>query len=237
LVVVALGDAADVAWGLAQAVYAREALRPTRLDEDVARALAGDTLPSAASTRARDLAQMREAVRGDDAPSRALLRDIASQTGARGVVLVATPPRARVFDVERGAFEAAFYEPMSSGSAEGAWTPAVDAFGARYAAANRAVSVGNTQSADASNRRVNPDARAETAPPPARASTRPSTDRPSTDRQKDANERGGAPSRPFYASPWLWGALGAAAATALIVYVASRDNRDDTIHLHVQVPK
>jgi hypothetical protein len=35
----------------------------------------------------------------------------------------------------------------------------------------------------------------------------------------------------------LWGALGAAAATALIVYVASRDNRDDTIHLHVQVPK
>ncbi len=42
---------------------------------------------------------------------------------------------------------------------------------------------------------------------------------------------------PFYASPWFWGALGAAAFGAGAVYFATRDTSPSTIHLQVQVPK
>jgi hypothetical protein len=42
--------------------------------------------------------------------------------------------------------------------------------------------------------------------------------------------------RPFYTSPWFWGALGVAACTAGGVYLLSRDTGPSTIHLQLQVP-
>ncbi len=46
-----------------------------------------------------------------------------------------------------------------------------------------------------------------------------------------------AESRPFYVSPWFWGAVGAAVFGGVAVYFATRDNTPDTIHLELQVPK
>jgi hypothetical protein len=44
-------------------------------------------------------------------------------------------------------------------------------------------------------------------------------------------------STPFFASPWFWGALGAAAFGGAAIYFATRDNSSGTIHLQMQVPK
>ena len=46
-----------------------------------------------------------------------------------------------------------------------------------------------------------------------------------------------APSKPFYASPWFWGAIGAAALGGTAFYFATRDNTPSQIHLQLQVPK
>jgi hypothetical protein len=42
-------------------------------------------------------------------------------------------------------------------------------------------------------------------------------------------------SKPFYTSPWFWGAVGAAAFGGAAVYFATRDNSPSTIHLQLQV--
>ena len=44
-------------------------------------------------------------------------------------------------------------------------------------------------------------------------------------------------SRPFYVSPWFWGAVGAAVFGGVAVYFATRDNTTGAIHLEMQVPK
>jgi hypothetical protein len=43
-------------------------------------------------------------------------------------------------------------------------------------------------------------------------------------------------SRPFYTSPWFWGALGAAALAGGTAYLLSRDSSPTTIHLQVLGP-
>ncbi len=44
------------------------------------------------------------------------------------------------------------------------------------------------------------------------------------------------PSRPFYQSTWFWGAIGAMAFAGGALYLVSRDNGSQTIHLEMQVP-
>jgi hypothetical protein len=46
-----------------------------------------------------------------------------------------------------------------------------------------------------------------------------------------------AKGRPFYFSPWFWGAVGAAALGGVAVYFATKDNDPSTIHLQLTVPK
>ena len=43
--------------------------------------------------------------------------------------------------------------------------------------------------------------------------------------------------RPFYASPWFWGAIGAALFAGAAFYFATRDSSDPNIQLSVQVPR
>jgi hypothetical protein len=43
--------------------------------------------------------------------------------------------------------------------------------------------------------------------------------------------------RPFYKSPWLWGALGAAVIIGGVFFFASQDNGTDPIHVRMNVPR
>jgi hypothetical protein len=45
-----------------------------------------------------------------------------------------------------------------------------------------------------------------------------------------------SPARPFYVSPWFWGAVGLAAIAGGAAYFAARDSATPTIHLEVEVP-
>jgi hypothetical protein len=45
-----------------------------------------------------------------------------------------------------------------------------------------------------------------------------------------------ASSKPFYLSPWFWGAIGAAVIGAVAVILATQDLSSDTIKLQLKVP-
>jgi len=114
LAVVALGGATDAAWPLAQAVYGTPALRPWGLDEARARVLCGEPAATGAPLDLRDLSESLAAVKGEDAPSRMLLGEIARRLNARALLVVrveAGHPSARVFLPEAGNFDAASYSP------------------------------------------------------------------------------------------------------------------------------
>ena len=231
LAVVALPGGERAAWSLAQAVYASDALRPPGLDEAHARILAGEApsspivdagpAPSPAPAELRDLADTRAAIRGDDAPSRALLVSIADTFRVRGIVVVemsaSARPVARVFLADTGAFDAARYEAdgdaasPDAGAPSASWTRTV----ASLARTSGVVPVSMPRSA------AQLSAQAPLAPVAPPRSESPSAGK----------------SGAFYTSPWFWGAVGAAAFGGAAVYFATRDNGDGTIHLQVQVPK
>ncbi len=47
----------------------------------------------------------------------------------------------------------------------------------------------------------------------------------------------GSEAKPFYASPWFWGAMGAAVAVGGAAFLATRDSSSGSIHLQMQVPR
>jgi hypothetical protein len=212
LAVVALAGATDAAWPLASAIYAATSLRPVRLDEAHAHVLCGEAAPAGAPVDVRDVADMVASLHGDDAPSRALLGDIARRFAVRGVVVVrvdARGPEARVFLADSASFDAASYAP-DSGSLS-SWSAAtrslVRAFGTGVSAGREAA-----------------------APPSAVRAPALATHR--------EPEVAGTPRRPreFYESGWFWGAVGAAAFGAGAVFLATRDTGPSAIHLQLEVP-
>jgi len=217
IAVVALTGAADAAWPLAQGVYADPALRGPLLDEASARTLCGDVVPGAAQhveSRIGELAETVAAVRGEDAPSRALLSDIARRFAVRALVVVHNAegrPLARVFLAESATFDAATYAPDAPvGSRAFTWSETTRslarAFGGGAAAAGT----------------PNPASRA--APLNSLA-------------LHDAPEPGQSPkTRQFFESGWFWAGLGAAALAGGAIYLATRDSGSQAIHLQVQVP-
>jgi hypothetical protein len=223
LVVVALAGATDAAWPLARAIYADESLRPASMDEPRARALCGEVTPPDASAEVRDLAETVASLRGDDAPSRAMLGDIALRFSVRaiGVVRVdAERPSARVFLPEARTFDAATYTPDEGPSLSWSATTRslVRAFGDRSVAVSSrfAPHQGDVSSPDAA---ISPGA----VHAPALATH----DAPATP----------PPHRGFYESGWFWGALGAAAFAGGTLFLATRDSGASTIHLHMEVPR
>lgn len=135
LAVLALEGAKDAAWPLARAIYARPDLRPP-LDDAHARVLAGEAPAAGAPAELGELAELRGAVKGDDAPSRQLLSGIADRLAVRGVVVVwsGPPVQARVFVRDAGGagtFDAARYAPDEGTDA---WGAAVTSLGRAFGA-------------------------------------------------------------------------------------------------------
>ena len=133
LAVVAIGGATDATWPLAQSVYGTSSLRPARIDEAHARVLCGEAPAPGASQELRDLAESLAAVKGEEAPSRMLLGEIARRLNVRALVVVhvdAGHPIARVFLSDTGAFDAASYGPDTGPTV--AWTAAARSLGRAF---------------------------------------------------------------------------------------------------------
>ncbi|MBL8606739.1 MAG: hypothetical protein JNL38_05440 [Myxococcales bacterium] len=201
------GPTADATWPVAQAVY-RSSLRPPTLDEARARVLAGEPAAEAASADVRELAELRAGVHGDDAASRQLLAAISAKLEVEGVV---------VLFAEGDAVEARVY--LSDARAFDA---------ARY---RRDVAAGWGPLV-ASLERSRPGV-ALAPPPPVRPDPRATA--PTTLPKPRAPESERA--RPFYVSPWFWGAIGAAAFAGGAVYFATRDSDSGQIRLQMRVPQ
>lgn len=206
--VLATGALRDAAWPVAQAVYA-SSLRPRGLDEAHARVLVGDApgQDPDAGAPLRDLSEMRAALKGDDAPSRSLLSSIASDLRVQGIVVI-------MLVEDRPVARLFLADPGAFDAAR--YFPDPSAPPGSPSAWNPLV-----ESLERARRPAEPPPTPKLAPLAAFPSER-------------ANS---ASSRPFYASPWFWGAIGAAAFAGGAVYLATRDNTAGPIQLQVKVPK
>ncbi len=208
--VVAEGEdgTADLAWPLAQATYAKGALRPKSLTEDQARVLVGEAPAEGASVELKDLAQLRKAVRGDDTVSREILGNVGRRVHSRSI-LVLTPhegaaPEVRLFDVTKKTFDAARWQPDPKEGGGWSWD----------------ATVGSVE------RALGPVAPPPVVKPKVLVTPAPGNSAPAKDKSKS-----------FYESPWFWIALGSAALIGGAVFLATRDWSGDTIHVRMQVPQ
>ncbi len=237
--VVAVTGAEPAAWSLAKELYARDLLRPA-FDETRARVLAGSPAAADAPKAVRDLADERASVRGDDGASRALLDAIAAQTGVRVVVVAMPDGTARVYLPESHAFDAARYAPDATPVAPGASNPVMTADAGADANADASPAAPPTEPTSLHwSGTVASLERAFGAPPPPPAPPGPPPAAPALATREApppaTPAKPAPPSTPFYASPWFWGAIGAAAFGGTAVYFATRDNSPSTIHLELQV--
>lgn len=245
--VLASGGARDEAFVLARAVY-RSSLRPRWLDELRARVLAGDPAPAGASKEVQELADLRASIGGEDVASRKLLSSIAQQLGVQALLVVsrvAPPSEGARADVDSGVPVAAADAGAAAAGDAGAAVAAEDAGVADRAplAAPAVVAhlfLADTGDFDAARYEPDPEGGWQRTvaslarrfpPPPAVAVTQPRPMPPST----LASE--GKKNKPFYASPWFWGAIGAAVLVGGFFYFASQDTSDDPIHLQMKVPR
>ncbi len=229
--VLGTNGAREAAYGLARAIYGTASLRPRSLDELHARILAGDASPPTASKELRELAELRASITGDDAASRRLLASIAQQLGVQGILVVSvvapagpapagsadagaapvavpgTTTTARLFLAETGDFDAARYEPTHEPGADSS---------SPWRGTVTSLS-GRLPPAAAG-----PVTGAVAVPVPA------------TPAKLTPDGKEG---RPFYKSPWLWAAVGAAVLIGGIFFFAAQDTTDDPIHLRMSVPR
>lgn len=207
--VVAADGATDAAWSLARGIYADPDLRPA-LDERRARVLAGEGAPD---DDTKELAELRAGVKGNDAASRQLLASIAEKVRAMALVFVRVEDggrsTARTFVPESGSFAAAVFvgEPAPA-DVDGAWS-----------GSDKARWPGAVAS-------LHKDFAPPQAPAPPPVAAVPA-------KRKDEKASG----KPFYLSPWFWGAVGAAVLGGLAIFLATRDAESDAIRLQVRLPQ
>ncbi len=237
----AFPGATDVAWPLAEAVYGEPTLRPSGIGDATARVLCGEPAPAGSAVALVDLAAEVAALRGDDAPSRALLAEIARHAAVRGLVAVRVSeghPFAQVFLAETGSFDAATFAPDEAPKVA---PPTVAVTPAPSVAATPGPSVAATPGPSvAVTPRVQWSAavRSLARSYPAQAAAPVPAPRPApalATRQTPPSAPSPPSSHPFYESAWFWGAVGAAVLAGGGVYLASRDTSPSTIHLELQV--
>ncbi len=212
--------ARDAAYGLARAVYGSASLRPRALDELHARILAGDPSPPTGSKELRELAELRASIAGEDAASRRLLASIAQQLGVSAILVVSVLPAGAPPPAEPDA------------GAEAGTTMSARLFLAETGDFDAARYEPTQQGEPVSPWRATVTSLAGRFPPPAEAARPAST--PATPTKPTPDGREG---RPFYKSPWLWAAVGAAALIGGIFFFAAQDTSDDPIHLRMSVPR
>ncbi|MBX3225044.1 MAG: hypothetical protein KF795_31290 [Labilithrix sp.] len=239
--VVGTGALRDEAFTLARTVYG-SSLRPRRLDELRARILAGDPAPPSAAKELRELAELRAGVTGEDAASRRLLASIAEQLGVQALLVVSRAP------VETPSPATPADESARDAGAPAVEAPADTAPGPADAGAPPVAAAPRVQaqlfladSGEFDAARYEPDALGwrgtvtslsrRFPPPPAAKATAQLYGAP----PKLPSE--GKESQPFYRSPWVWGAVGAAVLLGGFFFFASQDTSDDPIHLQMRVPR
>lgn len=224
MAVLGSGASRDEAFALARAVYG-SSLLPRRLDELRARVLAGDPAPPSATKDIRELAELRAGVTGEDAVSRRLLAGIAQQLGVQALLVVHRAPAL----VEQ---EAA---PSVAADA-GATAPVARSSAAHASARLFLADTGEFDAAryerDESGWRGTVTSLTGRFPPPAAHVMAELPGAPPKHSSEEKKE-----SRPFYMSPWLWGAVGAAAVVGGFFFFATRDTSDDPIHLQMRLPR
>ncbi len=211
--VLGAGASRDEASALARSVYA-SSLRPRGLDELRARVLAGDPAPPTSTKEIHDLAELRAGVAGDDAASRQVLAGIARQLNVQALLVVSVAPTAPLEDA--GADAGA---PTAVPSARLFLADTGDFDAARY------------EPDSAGGWRGTVTSLAGRFPPPPAPGFEP-RGLPAAPKLAPGKE-----DRPFYASPWLWGALGAAALVGGFFFFIGQDSGDDPIHLQMRVPR
>jgi hypothetical protein len=127
-------------------------------------------------------------------------------------------PTARLFLPDTAGFDAARYAPEASGTSGASPAPSPDA-GEELDWTGAVASLERAQGLPIAPAPTSAPRQVTALVPPA----------------KEGDKNTG--SRPFYTSPWFWGALGAAALGGTALYFATRDNSSGTIHLQLQVPK
>jgi hypothetical protein len=236
LAVLAEGNTSVPASALAHSVYGDPGLLPPGLDEARARALIGEPVAADATQAVRDLADTRAAIHGDDAPSKSLLAGIATLLHVKGVVVVVESPGsgpvARVFVAGSGAFDAVLYQPdpgapstWGAAAATTTWSSAATALHRGFAEVAVVVPLENRGGTAGSAGGVSLEAS---------GGPRSAALAPIAPAEGEKTKGGG---KPFYTSPWFWGAIGAAAFAGAAFFFATRDSSDPNIALQVQVPK
>ena len=209
--VLGVGSARAEAFVAARAVYG-SSVRPRALDEVRARILAGDPAPSVAGKELRDLAELRASVKGDDAASRQLLSAMAPQLNVEGLLVISRVASTDASSEDAGA-------PTVTVAGRLFLTEIGDFDAARYEA----------DAASPTPWRATVTSLSGRFPPPPAVVAHPYV--------PPKHAAAGGESKPFYASPWLWGAVGAAALIGAIFFLTTQDTGDDPIHLQLRVPR
>jgi hypothetical protein len=137
VLVLATEGSVAAAWPLAQSVYGDSGLRPSGVDVATASVLAGEKPAEGAPVRLRELAEVRAAVRGDDAPSRRILASLARDFTVTAIAVVSVAdgkPTFRLFLAATGQMDVVSFAP-DGGDGPISWRGAVEAMRPRLAPA------------------------------------------------------------------------------------------------------
>lgn len=205
MIVVALGESGPAARALAIEIYRDDALRPP-IDEATARVLAGDAPQETATPRQKEIAELRASVvrTQEDLVRRRLLASIGTDLGAAMVLTV---------NLEAG-------RPIARAlRSTGALLERVE-LGATIETAADGAKTYRWPGATGTLRGLL--GVPETPPPEPLRPIAPKAPLPKAPED----------SRPFYKSPWFWGAAGVVAAAGITVLVLSRtSNGPGDVHL------